>query len=95
VDREQSLAFVINEMYAQALRSEQSMRNVLLNPADKTAANNYRKAMEDFDASYKKAASLAARIPEISADLPQLSRLWEECNSIKQKVQALAWDGKT
>jgi hypothetical protein len=38
----------LSNMYAQGLQSEQATRNVLLNPSDNKAKDNYKKANSDF-----------------------------------------------
>ena len=48
IDGDQSLLLALSNMYAQGLQSEQATRNVLLNPSDNKAKDNYKKANSDF-----------------------------------------------
>lgn len=49
----------LQEMYAQGLQSGQATRNVMLNPSDSKAIENYKASVKDFD-------SALSRITDIS-----------------------------
>jgi methyl-accepting chemotaxis protein len=68
-DREVPLVLALTEMYAQGLQSGQATRNVMLNPADKTAAKNYAAALDDFAAAHKTAVRLAEGRPALRTRL--------------------------
>ena len=48
IDGDQTLLLSLSNMYAQGLQSEQATRNVLLNPSDNKAKDNYKKAQPIF-----------------------------------------------
>lgn len=94
VDRDQTLAFALNEMYAQGLQSEQATRNVLINPDDNKARDNYRKAIEDFGKALDIASRLALEDADKTKALAALKSSWDEGDRLKRQIQTLAGEGK-
>ncbi|MDO9082531.1 MAG: methyl-accepting chemotaxis protein [Humidesulfovibrio sp.] len=82
----------LQEMYAQGLQTEQATRNVVLNPADKKARENYEAAHGKFKKALEAAAALAK--DGLQEELRKLAPLWEEGHTLKTEVMALAVDGK-
>ncbi|MEW6728456.1 MAG: methyl-accepting chemotaxis protein [Pseudomonadota bacterium] len=58
LDRDQALFQAVGEMYAMGLQSGQAMRNIILDPANATAHENFRRATEGFDAALGAARGL-------------------------------------
>ena len=69
-------------MYAQGLQSGQALRNIVLDPANKTGHGNLAKAQEEFAAHLQQARALAGGNPE-------LLRLLDETGSQAQARQTL------
>ena len=94
IDKDQALRTAVSDMHVQALQSEQATRNLLLDPADTKAANNYRSAVQEFEAYLQKAKALPLENRGVGAELERIGQQWRECNYFKEQVQALAHDGK-
>jgi methyl-accepting chemotaxis protein len=94
LQRDQALSSSLDEMHIQALQSEQATRNILLNPADERAADNYRNAVKEFDSAMQKAHSVSADDNAVTAELEKLGQLWQQSNLLKEKVHSLAREGK-
>ncbi|MDP2848458.1 MAG: methyl-accepting chemotaxis protein [Humidesulfovibrio sp.] len=92
INVEEALLGQLQEMYAQGLQTEQATRNVVLNPADKKARENYEAA----DAKFKKALQTAQGLAtgEMAKDLATLPAHWTEAGALKTEVMALAGAGK-
>jgi len=88
---DEALLSDLQEMYAQGLQTEQAARNVVLNPADKKARENYEKANGKFRKALEAATGLAK--DGIQAQLRTLAPLWEEGHALKLEVMTLAGDG--
>ncbi|MDR3641261.1 MAG: HAMP domain-containing methyl-accepting chemotaxis protein [Humidesulfovibrio sp.] len=89
---EEPISWNLQDMYAQGLQTEQATRNVLLNPADKTARDNYDSA----DAKFRKdmdAVRLLSKGP-LSDGLPQLAELWQQAHALKTEVMGIATEGR-
>jgi len=94
VDKYQALALTVKGLYAQGLQTEQAIRNVILNPADEKAFNNYKKASEDFTVLLGDGLKLAKGLKGYEAKLQKLAPLWDEGGAIKDEVIKLSRDGK-
>jgi methyl-accepting chemotaxis protein len=93
INVEEALLNNLQDMYAQGLQTGQATRNVVLNPADKTAQKNYLTADAKFSESLARAQQLASgSMVQTLAPLPQL---WKEDGELKSQVMALGKDGKT
>jgi methyl-accepting chemotaxis protein len=63
ITQEQSLATGLTEMYAQGLQMGQAVRNVVINPADDKARQNFAAAEQQFAATMDETVALAAGTP--------------------------------
>ena len=91
---EGALAEALAEMLTQGLQTEQAVRNVLLNPADATAAKNYNSAGESVTSAIAKAQSLSKNNSRLSELLVDIEKNWQAADVIKRQVQVLAKEGK-
>lgn len=89
---DEALLGQLQEMYAQGLQTEQATRNVLLNPADQTARDNYQAA----DAKFRKALQAAQALAGdgMRDDLGKIPALWDEAHALKSEVMAQASEGR-
>ena len=55
---DQALLQHVDQMYAQGLQSGQALRNIILDPANKTAYGNLDKAIAQFEKSQQEAVAL-------------------------------------
>jgi len=94
LERDQAVTLALKDLYAQGLQSEQATRNILLNPADDKAANNYQQAMDDFDKAYAVLAAKGSDLPEVKAQSEQMLATWKEAAALRNQVQSLAKQGK-
>ncbi len=86
---------LITGLYAHGLQSGQATRNVLLNPADIKAVDNYRKAVDSFNGDLAKLSTNYTDKQEQKKLLDELKQLWNQDNQLKEEVQKLAIDNKT
>lgn len=94
IDRDQLLAFTISEIYAQGLQSEQATRNLLLDPTDDKAAENYRKAVQEVQKLYPTALQTAPAESTLRTELLRARDIWEKSAILKEQVQTLSRQGK-
>ncbi|MDX9715090.1 MAG: methyl-accepting chemotaxis protein [Dissulfurispiraceae bacterium] len=80
------------EMYSQGLQTGQATRNIILNPQDEKAKNNYTKAHNDF-LTAAEAVKLISSEKE-KASLSEILNKWETDHKLKTEVQQLALSGK-
>jgi methyl-accepting chemotaxis protein len=93
VEVEEPVSAMLQGMYAQGLQTEQATRNVLLNPADKTARDNYAKADAKFRSDLVEVRRLA---PGATAEaLERVTQQWDQAHAFKLEVMRLAGEGKT
>ncbi len=85
------LLFHLQNVYAQGLQTEQAARNVLLNPSDKRARDNYAKADADFREALAEAGKLAQG--DIGRRLATVAPNWEASHKLKLKIMDLATTG--
>ena len=93
IDGDQSLLLALTNMYAQGLQSEQATRNVLLNPTDKKAKENYKQAHVDFLIQIEIAKKSVKDKTEELNDIDKILSIWEEIDVLKKGVQDLAVAG--
>ena len=82
------LLYHLQDVYAQGLQTEQATRNVLLNPSDKTARDNYANADKQFREALASATALAAG--RIADDLRQIGPRWETSHELKKRLMDIA-----
>jgi methyl-accepting chemotaxis protein len=88
INTDQTLLLSLNDMYAAGLQTGQATRNVLINPKDNKAKENYQQAHKDFIANYEIAVKHAGG--DMKESLAKIGALWEEDHQLKTKVQNLA-----
>jgi len=92
LDQDQELLFNLNTLYSSGLQTEQATRNILLDPKDKKAGENYQKAHREFLNILTESVELAA--PQNQQSLKKMRGLWEETHALKLQAQQLAIAGK-
>src|SRR5271169_2183917 len=92
INTDQALLLNLNEMYAAGLQTGQATRNVLINPKDEQAKENYRKAHEDFLTNYNLAVKRAEG--EVKESLLKIQALWESDHQLKTEIQNLSVTNK-
>ena len=95
VEQYEKIGMLTEQMYSTGLQTEQAVRNVLLNPADEKALNNYKKALKDYDAVTKTALETSKKLPEYLANLTDIASDWEKLTLIKNKTIELTTSGET
>ncbi|HEX5311124.1 methyl-accepting chemotaxis protein [Aquabacterium sp.] len=60
ITTEQATADTVNEMYAQGLQMGQALRNVVIDPSNKKAYENFEAAQKKYDEAYAKAQQAGA-----------------------------------
>ena len=86
---EQAVVTGLSEMYAQGLQSGQALRNILLDPANRTAYTNFDAAQSAFAQAHT-ATLASARGTAFEADVQALLVLRNHQFAAQQQVQALA-----
>jgi methyl-accepting chemotaxis protein len=86
-DQERLLAY--SGMYANGLQSGQALRNIILDPANPTAYENYELAAKKFDEAYATARNLVEAGPE-TATLADIDAKWRERMGLGRTLIALA-----
>lgn len=77
-DRSQEISKRLYMINAQALQSEQAIRNIILNPGDEKALSNYEKAEADLPALLDESKRLSQGIAELSGALDSLNNAWQQ-----------------
>ena len=85
------LLYHLQDVYAQGLQTEQATRNVLLNPADNTARENYANADKQFRDALASASALARG--GMATTLAGLVPQWEASHALKRKLMDIAAAG--
>ena len=83
----------LKEMYADALQAGQATRNVLLDPKDTKAVENYRNALTSFKSSSENLQKYFSSNAGHKAKFETLAKAWEEDNKLKEEIQQLAISG--
>lgn len=89
---DQTLLLRLNDMYAQGLQTGQATRNILINPGDSKARENYNNAHDAFLKASSEAVQLSSG--KMREELEKLNSLWEEDHKLKQEVQTLVGSGR-
>ncbi|MCX7794339.1 MAG: methyl-accepting chemotaxis protein, partial [Thermodesulfovibrionales bacterium] len=92
INTDQALLLNFFELYGLGLQTGQATRNILLNPADETAKNNYKKAHEDFIKTLDRSLEIASG--NVREKLERVKTLWKEDHELKIRIQDLAMAGK-
>ena len=93
VDTDLELLVGLNGMYAEGLQTGQATRNILIDPSDEKAKQNY----EDANKSFGEFMEQATRHAPVSLHdrLIKVKDLWAEDQSLQLEVQRLALAGRT
>ena len=89
---DQALLLHLGDMYALGLQTEQATRNVLINPRDEEAKDNYNKANDDFIKASDDALRLSA--DKMHEKVKNIRVLWDSADKLKRRVQTLGISGK-
>ena len=81
----------VNRLYSQGLQSAQAVRNVVLNPNDDRALQNYWKADTDFLLALGEVEKYSH--VKTDAKLAEVRRLWREIGVSRERVLALVKTG--
>lgn len=92
INTDQALLLNFFELYGLGLQTGQATRNILLNPSDETAKNNYKKAHESFINILDKSMEIAS--DKTKESLVKVRELWGEDHELKMRIQELAMAGK-
>ncbi|EHJ46923.1 methyl-accepting chemotaxis sensory transducer with Pas/Pac sensor [Solidesulfovibrio carbinoliphilus subsp. oakridgensis] len=87
------LLFHLQDLYAQGLQNEQAARNVLLNPKDQKARDNFDNADKSFRAAL--AASSALAKEDVARSLEGILPQWNASHALKIKLMDMAVAGDT
>ncbi|OSS41545.1 Methyl-accepting chemotaxis protein [Desulfurella amilsii] len=82
----------INNIYAQGLQKGQAIRNILLNPNDTKAMQNYKNATESMNKSFDKCFSTANSSQKLQ--LQKLKEMLSKDDALQLQVKSLAESGK-
>jgi methyl-accepting chemotaxis protein len=92
VDTDVELLVDLNSMYAEGLQTGQATRNVLMNPGDAKAKQNYQDAHKTFVETTE--AALRHAPASMQERLKKVRDLWAEDHALKMEVQNIAQSGK-
>ncbi|MBK8337776.1 MAG: methyl-accepting chemotaxis protein [Sterolibacteriaceae bacterium] len=87
---DQALLQHVDQMYAQGLQSGQALRNIILDPANKTAYGNLDKAIAQFEKSQQEAVALVDKGSAAEQALQQIATDWTRNNAVKARIKSLA-----
>lgn len=92
IQRDQALLMNLERMHTQGIQTEQATRNVILNPSDKKAVENYNNANAAFLKLHDEAIMLASG--KMQETLKHLQPTWQAAHTLKLEAQQLAISGK-
>ncbi len=90
IEQDQELLQALTEMYAQGLQMGQALRNIAIDPANKTGHQNLEAARTAFKDANASALRLAATSPETLKVLREIAELRETQTPIQAKIVAAA-----
>jgi len=82
LEQDQALLSASTNMYAQGLQMGQALRNIVIDPANKTGYKN----LEDAGISFKEQADIAL---ELTRDQPETSKLFRDVMALREKQAGL------
>jgi methyl-accepting chemotaxis protein len=92
-ERHQGIGRRLYSINAQGLQAEQAIRNIVLNPSDDKAFDNYKKANAELISLNNEAAQLAKGIPDLAEGLDKLQDAWKNHTAVQMEVIELARGG--
>ena len=87
------LLYHLQDVYAQGLQTEQATRNVILNPTDQKARDNYTQADKQFREALAAASALATG--DMATTLKGMLPNWDASHVLKRKLMDMATAGET
>ncbi|RJF91767.1 methyl-accepting chemotaxis protein [Noviherbaspirillum saxi] len=90
LDKDQAILQAATTMYAQGLQMGQALRNIVMDPANKTAYKNLDDASKEFKQAHELALSLAESEPAVQAMLKEVGAIRERQKPIQETIVALA-----
>ncbi len=90
---DEPLLFNLQNVYAQGLQTEQATRNVILNPSDQKARDNFAKADQAFREALAAALSLAKG--DMARELATIEPFWNASHDLKVRLMDMAGTGDT
>jgi methyl-accepting chemotaxis protein len=90
LDEDQALLDAGTNMYAQGLQMGQALRNIVMDPANRTAYKNLEDASKEFQISNELAISLAQSDPEVLKMLKEVAAIRARQKPIQEKIVAAA-----
>jgi methyl-accepting chemotaxis protein len=92
VDTDLELLVALNGMYAEGLQTGQATRNILIDPSDEKAKQNYEEAYKNFGEALEGASHHAPL--SMQDRLKKIKDLWAEDQALQIEVQRTASAGK-
>ena len=80
----------VNDLYSQGLQIEQALRNIILDPQNKTAGENLQAAAGQFKANVEKLQQLGKQDPSNQKLADTITPLQANLATVQNKVKALA-----
>ncbi len=93
IEQDQALLLKYTEMYAQGLQMGQALRNIILDPANPKAYENFDKAAKEFEAAHGVAQSLAGGFPARQAELSKIAEVRAKQKGLQQTIIAKVKEG--
>ena len=92
VDTDLELLINLQSMYSEGLQTGQATRNILMNPDDGKAKENYQEAQRIFLEVMERTRHLAPA--QLQDRLKKIGELWGEDHALKTEIQTLVQEGK-
>jgi len=92
INIDQTLLLNITDLYAHGLQAGQATRNILLNPNDEKARENYKDAHEGFVKASDECIKLSSE--KMQDRFKKIKALWDENHNLKTEVQSLIMSGR-
>jgi methyl-accepting chemotaxis protein len=80
------------QLYANGLQTGQAIRNIVLDPANPKAYQNYEAAQKDFNAVLQESLRVTADTPDRQKALREISTQWEELMGLQEPIRAKTLD---
>ncbi|MBA5639859.1 MCP four helix bundle domain-containing protein [Duganella sp. LX20W] len=90
IDEDQALLTAASDMYAQGLQMGQALRNIVLNPKNKAAYDNFNNSSKAFGEQAQIASKLSDTMPEVRKMLQEVDALRIKQAAVQAKAIALA-----
>ncbi|HJU99770.1 MAG TPA: methyl-accepting chemotaxis protein [Burkholderiaceae bacterium] len=90
MDEDQALLTAANDMYAQGLQMGQALRNIVMNPKNKAAYDNFNNSTKAYEEQAQVASKLSSAMPEVQKILQDVAALRIRQSTSQAKTIALA-----